>query len=205
MKIVRIDDLHDGHFRKAVLKQHGAFLVDGAPCEVEIVGERSAVVRSEGEVDLDELIAEFRFFAEHITEFYDECGALLRRLEPVELFEVDVSAIQPSQFYVSEAKLEAVASFVQSGRDVIVPLNRDGERYISMDGHTRLYLAARMGIERVLGFITETNEDMHEFAREAQRRGVCRPADLQPLPPDEYEEKWIGFCKQFFAAERKDG
>lgn len=205
MKIERIDELHDGRFREAVLKQHGAFLVDGAPCEVEIIGERSAVIRSEGAIDLDALIAEFRFFAEHITEFYDECGALLRRLEPVELFEVDISAIQPSQFYVSEAKLEAVASFVHSGRDVIVPLNADGDRYISVDGHTRLYLAARMGIGQVLGFLTETNEDVQEFAWEAQRRGVCCPADLQLLPPDEYEEKWIGFCKQFFAAERKDG
>lgn len=205
MDIRRIDDLTDVRFREKVLKQHGAFLVDGVPCEVEITDERTAVVRCENEECLDALIGEFRFFAEHIVEFYSENGELLRRFGPVELFEIGLDEIQPSQFYVNRAKLAAVESFVRGGRDVIVPLIADGDRYISLDGHTRLYLAAQMGIRKVLGFIAKADWDVWDFVREAQQRGVFRPQDLELLAPEEYEEKWNGFCRAYFAAKRKDG
>lgn len=205
MNIERINDLSDHRFSDRVLRQHGAYLADGQPCEVEITGERTAVIRCGADTDIDALIEEFRFYAEHITRFYNGEGGLLRQLDDVELFEVDIDRIQPSQFYVSKEKLDAVASFVHSGRDVIVPLNAHGDRYISMDGHTRLYLAVLLGIERVLGFIAEDNSDVRAFAEEAARRGIGAPRDLTVLSPDEYEEKWIGFCQNYFASKRKDG
>lgn len=42
MNIKRIDTYDDPRFSKEVLLQHGAFLVDGLPYEVEIVSESEA-------------------------------------------------------------------------------------------------------------------------------------------------------------------
>lgn len=200
MNIERINDLRDDRFSEAALRQHGAFLADGQPCEVLITGLREAVICCGAETDVDALIDEFRFCAEHITVFYDTDGKLLRKFEDMELFEVELNRIQPSQFYVSEEKLDAVAGFVHTGHDVIVPLNVHGDRYISLDGHTRLHLAARMGIGRVLGFIAQENEDVRWFADEAAKRGVYTPADLTALSAAEYSEKWNRFCDDYFAS-----
>lgn len=205
MNIERINDLRDERFSKTALLQHGAFLADGQPCEVLITGLREAVIHCGAETDVDALIDEFRFFAEHITVFYDSHGQLLRKYADVELFEVETDRIQPSQFYVSREKLDSVASFVRTGRDVVVPLIPCGDRYISMDGHTRLHLAARMGIGRVLGFIARDNDDIFWFAEAAERRGVFTPAQLTELSAVEYAEKWNRFCDDYFASKRKDG
>lgn len=65
MEIERIDTYKDSRFREEALRQHGCFLVDGIPCEVEITGKTTAVIRlgelpESGEA-YKELIETFRF------------------------------------------------------------------------------------------------------------------------------------------------
>ena len=47
MEIQRINSYDDARFAKNVLYQHGCFLIDGEPCEVEIVSDFEAVVRGQ--------------------------------------------------------------------------------------------------------------------------------------------------------------
>ena len=105
MDIKRIDSYADERFPQQALWQHGAFEAGGEAVWFEIVSEYEAVVHGRG---CPQLIEEFRFFAEHITVFYDENGAMLAQFPRVETFPVKISDIQPSQFYVDEEKLEAV-------------------------------------------------------------------------------------------------
>ncbi len=202
MEIERIDTYKDSRFREEALRQHGCFLVDGIPCEVEITGKTTAVIRlgelpESGEA-YKELIETFRFYAEHITRFLKEDGTLIAEFPPVELFPVTLSEIQPSQFFVDEEKLRAVEVFISDGEEIVIPLIRYGERYLSCDGHTRLYLAAKKGFSTVRGFLAEENEVLLEFAAEAQKRGVFTPMDLKLLPHEEYEQQWNRFCEEFF-------
>lgn len=44
MDIKRMDTYHDSRFSQNVLRQHGGFLVDGDPYEVEIISDREAVI-----------------------------------------------------------------------------------------------------------------------------------------------------------------
>lgn len=202
MDIQRIDRYDDPRFRKKVLLQHGAFLAEGFPCEVEITGPDSAVVSCPAGVSPEAVIDEFRFYAEHITTFYTPEGRLLRCCEPKRCFQVALSDIQPSQFYIDEDKLKAVSSFVKGGRDVIVPLVLEGEggRYVSLDGHTRLYLAWLLGLETVVGFESDASPSVRDFVREAQKRGIFHVRDMEKVPHGDYEEKWNRFCDDFFAA-----
>ena len=47
--------------------------------------------------------------------------------------------MQPSQFYVRAEKLKAVQTFIGKPEDVVVQVIPYGDRFVSLDGHTRLY------------------------------------------------------------------
>ena len=77
MDITRIDSYDDGRFSKTVLNQHGAYLVDNEPYQVEIINSISAVIRGNNPAVYNTLIEEFRFHAPHIVKFYDESAKLI--------------------------------------------------------------------------------------------------------------------------------
>ena len=201
MTVRRIDGYDDPRFSVEVLRQHGAFETeDGVPCAVLVTGLRTATVDAPEEA-LDALIEECRFFAEHITVFEDAAGRVLRAFPEVPLFRVRLDDLQPSQFFVDEEKLAAVSTFVRVLEDVVIPVVPDGERWISCDGHTRLYAARLLGFEEVTAFLCEDPGDaIHDFARMARERGIRRPADLKRLSHADYAVRWNRFCDDYFAS-----
>ena len=202
MTIQRIDSYDDPRFSAEVLRQHGAFVTaDGTPCSVLITGLRAATVEAPEEA-LDALIETFRFYAEHITVFQDASGHVLREFPEVPLFRVKLADVQPSQFFADEEKLAAVSTFVHRPEDVIVPVIPDGERYVSCDGHNRLYAAHRLGLKEALAFVcADPGDAIHDFARMAQERGVHSVADLTLLAHEDYVIQWHGFCDDYFASQ----
>lgn len=199
--IQRVDSYEDPRFSPKALCQHGAFLVDGEPYEVEILGRDSAVIRGARQELYSGVIEVFRFYAGHISRFYDSAGELVQEFAPMELFPVNLDAIQPSQFYVDEEKLAAVRQFVRRAEDVVIPVTPEGGRFISQDGHTRLAAAAELRLDKVYAFIAETNDVLYGFVKEARSRGVFTPRDLSVIPHEEYEVKWNRFCESFFAGQ----
>lgn len=146
------------------------------------------------------VIEYFRFFAEHITTFRDVQGNMVKEFPKVELFEIPLKNIQPSQFYVDKSKKKEVGTFIHTKEDVIIPLKKFGNEIVSMDGHTRMAVAAEKGLDTVLAFWSAEEADYLEyFVTEAQKRNIYTPHDLTKLEHDEYEEKWNGFCDAYFA------
>lgn len=202
--IQRVNTYGDGRFSSKVLRQHGAFLVDGQPYEVEITGPQTAVVRGADRTLFPAVIELFRFYAGHICRFYDGEDSLIRGYPAVELFPVKLEDIQPSQFYVDEDKLAAVHSFIHGPENIVIPVIPEGIRYISADGHTRLRLAVEVGYQQVYAFLDEDSEYLHGFVEEARKRGVYTPHDLKKLSHEEYEIKWDQFCDDYFARRAED-
>lgn len=199
IEIKRVDVYSDPRFSRKVLKQHGAFLIDGeSPCEVEIINRDTAVIHYDDRDAYDEIIEQFRFFAEHIIRFYDEKGSLVRSFPEKEMFWISLDEIRPTQFFVDEEKLMAVQDFTEKPEDVIVPLNRYEGKYISCDGHTRMYAAYQKGFTQIRAFLAESNEFLRAFAEEAAKRQVKTVQDMILLPHEEYEIKWNQFCEEFF-------
>lgn len=196
--IQRVNAYDDPRFSPTVLRQHGAFLVNGAPCQVEITGEDSATIYGGAGEFVLPLIEDFRFYAEHICKFYDEGGGLLAEFPPVERFQLPIGEIQPSQFYVDEDKLKAVRSFIHRPEDIVIPVIRHEGRYVSLDGHTRLAAAVDAGFDSVRAFFTEGGDYILGFVEEAQKRGVRSPYDLKRVSHEEYEVVWNRFCDEFF-------
>ena len=104
----RVNTYLDDRFLKKVLNQHGAFLVGDDPYEVEIVSKTDAIIRGKNSNFYEAVIDEFRFYAEHITNFWDETNNLVKTYPAVELVKIPMAEIQPSQFYVDEEKIFAI-------------------------------------------------------------------------------------------------
>lgn len=203
MDIQRIDNYTDARFSKTVLFQHGAYLFGEDPYEVEITGADTAVVRGKDPAQYGALIETFRFHSPHIVCFYDENGAQIAAYPAPEIVEIALDLIQPSQFFIDEEKLAAIRTFVQKPEDIVVQVIPYGERFISLDGHTRLYLATQRGYPAVKAVISETDGWVRTFVREAERRGIRSPKDLVLLSHDQYEVLWNQYCDEVFSGERK--
>lgn len=199
MEIERVDVYDDGRFSQKVLYQHGCFLVRGAPYEVEIVSAVSAVVRGSDQSVFPQLIDEFRFYTPYITRFFDEQGKLLAAYQPVQRFPVSLSQLQPSQFYVDRDKVTAIATFVRSWEDIVISVLPMGERYIALDGHTRLYYAVSKHWDQVYAVCHTVDDSIYDFVREAKRRGITSPQDLELLEHEEYDSKWNHYCDNYFS------
>ena len=177
MDIQRIDDYTDRRFSKTVLNQHGAYLVDNEPYQVEITDAASP----------------------HIFKFYDPCARLIAEYPAPVLLDVPLDSIQPSQFYVSAEKLKAVQTFIGKPEDVVVQVIPYGDRFVSLDGHTRLYVVVQKGFTTVKAVESEADELIWTFVREAQRRKIRCPRDLVLLPHETYKTLWDGYCDEVFA------
>ncbi len=201
MEIERINLYNDPRFPQKLLYQHGCFLVDGEPCSFEIISDHEAIIHYQGAADVSAIVDEFRFYTCHITTFYDDKYNVVKQLPAVKVFPVAIQDIQPSQFYVDEEKIDAVKQFIFSASAIIVPVLRYGNRYISLDGHTRLYLAKMNGWETIYAVEDSSDKYIYGFVDEAQRRGIFTVHNMELVDHSTYEVKWNQFCDDFFKKE----
>ena len=199
MDIKRINNYSDARFSPKVLLQHGCFLVDEAPYEIEILSDFEAMIRGKNADVYPEVIEEFRFYTPHITRFLDRNGRLVKEYPSVQLLTLSLDQIQPSQFYVDEDKIAAVSSFLHEAKNIIIQVMPLEGRYISLDGHTRLYYAVIKGWTSVRAVCDTSGDYLYDFVKEAQRRNIHSPKDMKLLTHREYEEKWNRFCDGYFA------
>lgn len=198
-KIQRINEYDDIRFPREVLIEHGAFLIDDKyKCSFKITSKNTATVEFDKEINIEEVIDEFRFYAEHITKFYDINNKIIKSFPSINIFKINIEDIQPSQFYVDKNKVESVSSFITNSNDIIVPLAKINDELVSLDGHTRLHLATKRGYKQVYGFYTLAEDYIRDFVLEAKRRNILTPYDLKLLTHEEYEKKWYTFCNDFF-------
>ena len=199
MEIKRIDTYDDTRFSKSVLLQHGCFLVDEAPYEVEIISESEAVIRGADPTLFPMVIDQFRFYTPHIIKFYDNDGNVIKGFPNIKLLKIPLYQIQPSQFYVDKDKIAAISNYIHAADDIVIQVMPYQNGYISLDGHTRLHYAVMNGWKYVRA-VEETSADwVYHFVAEAQKRNIHTPKDMMLLSHEEYEEKWNRFCDEIFA------
>lgn len=208
MEIQRINTYTDPRFSQEVLYQHGAFLVDGAPWAFRVISGHEAVISAAAldPAEAEEVIKDFRFYAEHITTFYDEAGNCLLRLPPVERREVEIDSLQPSQFSVDREKCAAVGHFIHSAADLVIPVTTlEDDTLCVLDGHTRLYEAWRKGLRTAMVVDVPGWIGVDSFVREARRRKIFHIRDMALYSPQEQKEKWHDWCAAHFAAKNRTG
>lgn len=111
MSIKRINSYHNKRFQDIVLKQHGGFLIDNKyPCEFLITRYDCATVYYHDYYNIDKIIDNYRFYAKHITKFYDAHGKLLKVFNDVVIQKNNINLLQPSQFYVDSDKIQLIST-----------------------------------------------------------------------------------------------
>lgn len=198
LEIKRIHSYKDQRFSDKVLLSHGCFLVDDIPYEVEIISDFEAILRGAKREWYVKVIEEFRFYTPHITRFIDDCGHVIKEYPKVPLLTLFLDQIQPSQFYVDEDKLAAISTFIYQPEDIIIQVMPFEDRYISLDGHTRLYYAVMKGWDTVRAIKVVSDDYIYGFVKEAKRRSILSPKDMVLVSHEEYVEKWVRFCEDFF-------
>lgn len=198
LEIKRIHSYKDQRFSDKVLLSHGCFLVDDIPYEVEIISDFEAIIRGAKREWYVKVIEEFRFYTPHITRFIDDCGHVIKEYPKVPLLTLFLDQIQPSQFYVDEDKLAAISTFIHQPEDIIIQVMPFEDRYISLDGHTRLYYAVMKGWDTVRAIKVVSDDYIYGFVKEAKRRSILSPKDMVLVSHEEYVEKWVRFCEDFF-------
>ncbi len=205
MEIIRIDDYQDQRFSQKVLFEHGCFLVDDFPYEIEIISDSEAIIKGKDKNAYQSLIEEFRFYSPHITVFYDHEGDVIEKFPKVELFSIAIDDLQPSQFYVDEQKIKAISNFINKEEDIIIQACKINDKYVAIDGHTRLYYAYLKGWKIVRVFLQNSQQYVNYFVEEAQKRRIFAIKDMKLLKHQQYQEKWYKFCDEYFSSnERKE-
>lgn len=129
----------------------------------------------------------------------------------MKLEELRLRDLQPSQFYVSAAKLRAVEEQLRPGGLsglAPIPVKLLDGRPVMTDGHTRAAAALRAGLDAFPLVWDEDDLDWEAYrlcVEECRRRGVCSPADLiaRVVSEEEYREKWDGWCDAMQAQLRR--
>ena len=120
--------------------------------------------------------------------------------------------LQPSQFYISQAKLSNIqAWFHKDDLSNFEPLPvkvLDGIPILT-DGHTRAVSAILAGLESVPLVYEEDELDWnlyHYCVEQCKQRGIHSPYDLvdRVISANDYEEKWIGWCDQIHSKLQQD-
>ncbi|MCL1786625.1 MAG: hypothetical protein FWG38_01455 [Defluviitaleaceae bacterium] len=148
---------------------------------------------------MNEAIQEFLFYSGFITAVKDESGHVLATNAPNAPYLLDISHIQPSQFYINEKKLAACKGWIQGPEDILIPIAiRDGKN-IALDGHTRIKAALDLGYTSVYVYTEPYDEGIFHFVDEALRRGITGVASMEVVSDVEYAVKWDKFCDDYFA------
>ena len=163
----------------------------------EITG-REATLFAESRCHVNEAVEEFLYRSGFVTSIRDASGGILVQREPVKLELVEISAIRPSQFYISTSKLALCKRWIRGRDDVMIPIAWMGGEAVALDGHTRMRAALDLGYRDVYTYCEDAGEYIPRFVNEAAKRGVMRVADMEVLCDEDYEIKWHRYCDDFF-------
>jgi hypothetical protein len=147
---------------------------------------------------IPQAIDEFLFYSGFVTAIKDERGNTLISRTPGEPFLCEVTKIQPSQFYINEAKLDNCKKWITKPDDIFIPIALQDNAIISLDGHTRMKAALELGYDSVYVYHDEYDEGIFRFVNEAVKRQIRTVADMKIISNEEYRIKWDGFCDTLY-------
>lgn len=143
---------------------------------------------------------------------WSRTGTTLLLRNKMELDKLSVLDIQPSQFHISEEKLERIGRWfdpLDLSNFEPIPIKKLNGRVIFTDGHTRAFAAWRAGVTRVPLAWDEDELDWELYQACVDAcldRKIASVADLNDriLPPEEYAEQWNGWCDELHRKMKKD-
>ena len=112
-----------------------------------------------------------------------------------------LAQIQPSQFYLSQDKLDKISIDFEAGEMSPLPIKRLDGKIFFTDGHSRAFKVYRAGLSDIPVYFDEDelNWDFYRYCVQAcEQRGIFSIADLQNriLSQSDYQIQWLDWCKK---------
>ncbi|MCL2015852.1 MAG: ParB/RepB/Spo0J family partition protein [Defluviitaleaceae bacterium] len=144
-------------------------------------------------------IQEFLLYSNFIHKICDVQGNVLMQKPPQKLQLVEISKIQPSQFYISQQKLADCQNWLVSEKAVYIPIMGRGGKLIALDGHTRLKAAANLGFAKIFVYEDFSEDYILDFVAACENRHIYSVFDMTVLNGEEYNLKWLKYCAEYFS------
>ena len=117
---------------------------------------------------------------------------------------VNIKNLHPTQFYLSEKKLQGIQMLYQSEKIInLDPISilAFGNRLLITDGHHRAYQALLAGQDTISAeWDKDGGDELYNlYAQACEEKKIYSILDLKNriLPQDEYEAKWYNWCDGF--------
>jgi hypothetical protein len=115
-----------------------------------------------------------------------------------------LDSIQPTQLYISSAKLECVMTSVKESKSLFgkpIPIKKLGNQIIFIDGHTRALAAFLIGLSEVSAYWEYEELDWNEYevcVRWCKEEGIRTISDLKErvVSPKDYQIFWLDRCEK---------
>lgn len=120
-----------------------------------------------------------------------------------DVFMMPLDRIQPSQLYISRAKLDSVMRYIKSGNRTLmepIPVKELNGEIVSTDGHTRGLAYFLQGCKDVEVVWEDTDLDWEEYTicvDWCKKEGIRRIQDLQTrvISHAQYNVLWLDRCR----------
>ncbi len=120
---------------------------------------------------------------------------------PARTFWLSLDEIQPSQLFISSAKLSRVMTGLLRLEALDPVPVKPGNRPFFTDGHTRAFAAFLCGVSEIEVFWEDEDLDWEAYAicvQWCEQEGIHTIADLKDrvVSPKEYEVLWLKRCEE---------
>ena len=117
----------------------------------------------------------------------------------IKLFRMKLDRIQPSQLYISSAKLSQVMKTFDPRSIEPIPVKKLGRYVIFVDGHTRAFAAFQNGLSEVTVYWEDEELDWDAYricVEWCEKEGIHTIADLQNriISQQDYDVLWLERC-----------
>ncbi|MGT2785585.1 ParB/RepB/Spo0J family partition protein [Streptococcus merionis] len=120
--------------------------------------------------------------------------------------EFSIKDLQPSQFYLSREKIEAIQSWFKSqdlSRFEPISVKELDGQWIIVDGHSRLFVAYQAGLKTIPVALEKEdwNWDFYRYCiAETKKRGIEQISDLAAfqLSSSDYKTLWLDWCQRIY-------
>jgi hypothetical protein len=150
---------------------------------------------------LDEFIAEFSYWNPFIKTVYYKDN-VFNMCDTVNIFKLPILDIQVEQLTVSKSKLNNALSWIKSKHDVIICVIKIDDKYVCIDGYSRLVAAYLKGYSYVYCYLEKDEydeEDYKEYLRWCKDENVYTVKDLvnRIVSDEEHQRLWIDRCQHY--------
>lgn len=182
---------------------HSQQIIHQKQCQFRIEDAYRATILTDHPEIIDQAIEAFRFYCGHIHIFIYH-GTIYRQFPPAKEIHLALQDIQVSQFYISEAKQQALENTIHDLQDIRIPVCYLDHQYVALDGHTRLKLLEKHHIQQAVCYLDQAFDGLEDFVRMAKERQITNVYTMPVISASDYQHLWLDFCQDWYQKRKEE-